>query len=268
MTLVAQISDPHICRRGELLYGIVDSATALRRAVSTVNALNPQPDLVIVSGDLANDGAAESYDHLIEILDELHRPWLAIPGNHDVPEVAAEVLVNHCFSQDDGGWGPCSGVVDLDGVRIIGLNSVCEGEPSGVLDPRDLEATAVALAGRGDRMAVVVVHHPPVALGLAAMDAMRLDDASAGRLGDLVDDHAVDTVLVGHVHRASATGWRGSLLLSCPSPAFSIAMDLDPATPLTVSDEPAAILVHRLIDGVHTAHVHAVGERLSIAVNY
>ena len=49
--LIAQISDLHITPPGALAYGRVDTAAALLRAIDTLNAMSPRPDLVVISGD-------------------------------------------------------------------------------------------------------------------------------------------------------------------------------------------------------------------------
>ena len=70
---IAQISDLHIKPPGALAYGRVDTAEALRRCVTAVNAFDPQPDLVVISGDLADTPTLEEYDHLKRLLAEMLR---------------------------------------------------------------------------------------------------------------------------------------------------------------------------------------------------
>ncbi len=62
--LIAQISDLHIKSPGDLAYGKVDTAKALERCIAALNALNPKPDLVVISGDLVDTPTAGEYDHL------------------------------------------------------------------------------------------------------------------------------------------------------------------------------------------------------------
>ena len=62
--LIAQISDFHLKPEGVLAYEAADTVTPLRRAVDHINALNPRPDLVLVTGDLVDEGAAESYSEI------------------------------------------------------------------------------------------------------------------------------------------------------------------------------------------------------------
>ncbi len=80
---IAQISDLHIKRPGQLAYGRVDTAKALERCVAALNAFRPAPDFVVISGDLADTPVAEEYHYLVELLAALKLPFAGIPGNHD-----------------------------------------------------------------------------------------------------------------------------------------------------------------------------------------
>ncbi|MDB5564922.1 MAG: metallophosphoesterase, partial [Tardiphaga sp.] len=85
--LIAQISDLHIKAPGQLAYGKVDTAEALERCVAALNELLPRPDLVVISGDLADTPTPEEYDHLKRLLAPLQIPFIGIPGNHDSREM-------------------------------------------------------------------------------------------------------------------------------------------------------------------------------------
>ena len=79
--LVAQISDLHIKAPGSLAYGRVDTARALERCVAALNALDPAPDFVVISGDLADTPTAAEYEYLGRLLQPLELPYAAVPGN-------------------------------------------------------------------------------------------------------------------------------------------------------------------------------------------
>src|ERR1700692_2267277 len=85
--LIAQISDLHIKPPGSLAYGRVDTARALARCVTALNAFKPKPDLVVISGDLADTPTAGEYEHLKRLLTQLELPFVGIPGNHDSREL-------------------------------------------------------------------------------------------------------------------------------------------------------------------------------------
>ena len=59
--LIAQISDFHLKPEGVLAYRVAETASALRRAVEHINHLQPMPDAVLITGDLVDEGAFESY---------------------------------------------------------------------------------------------------------------------------------------------------------------------------------------------------------------
>src|SRR5690349_20608901 len=84
--LIAQLSDPHVRPEGELYQGGVDSNAMFATAIAHVNALDPRPDLVLLSGDLVDHGQDYEYAMLAKLLAALDVPVLAIPGNHDERE--------------------------------------------------------------------------------------------------------------------------------------------------------------------------------------
>ena len=90
--LIAQISDLHIKIPGALAYGRVDTARALARCVAALNEFKPRPDLVVISGDLADTPTAEEYEHVKRLLAELELPFIGVPGNHDSRELMRAAL--------------------------------------------------------------------------------------------------------------------------------------------------------------------------------
>ena len=59
--LIAQITDTHVKAAGRLAYRRVDSAQKLRNCVAHLNALDPRPDIVLLTGDLVDLGKPEEY---------------------------------------------------------------------------------------------------------------------------------------------------------------------------------------------------------------
>ena len=54
--LIAHLSDPHLRPRGQLYKGLVDSNAMFDLAVHHLNRLDPAPDLVLITGDLVDEG--------------------------------------------------------------------------------------------------------------------------------------------------------------------------------------------------------------------
>src|ERR1700722_9105565 len=150
--LIAQISDLHIKPPGSLAYGRVDTAGALERCVAALNAFRPKPDLVVISGDLADTPTAEEYDHLKRLLAPLKLPFVGIPGNHDLRELmrAAFPLADYALAS-----GPLNQRVETGGLDLVLLDSSVAGKPHGELDAATLHWLEATLAASPDRPALV-----------------------------------------------------------------------------------------------------------------
>lgn len=237
MVRIVQLSDLHLRAPGKLLYRQVDTAGALRRAIARINALRPRPDLVVLSGDLANAGAAEEYAHLRVLLGALEIPYALMAGNHDeraalraaFPEQpwSDAVLAQQCRETDAG--------------DLLLLDTLVPGEEGGVVEAAQFAWLDAQV--RDDRDALLFLHHPPVLTGIAGMDAIRL--AGADRLADWLQRHPrVRAAFCGHVHRTIFTAFAGRPLAIAPAPAHQIALDLsgDPEG-LAWTMEPGGMLL-------------------------
>src|SRR5215813_9387998 len=77
-----QISDSHI---GFNKPANPDVSGTLRAAVEQINALNPQPDLIIHTGDITHLAKPAEFDTTGEILRELRQKQVFyVPGEHDL----------------------------------------------------------------------------------------------------------------------------------------------------------------------------------------
>ena len=59
--ILVQITDTHIEEPGDLAYGRFDTAANLRNAVAAINRMDPGPDMVLHTGDMAHHGSPERY---------------------------------------------------------------------------------------------------------------------------------------------------------------------------------------------------------------
>ena len=254
MTLIAQISDAHIKAPGKLAYGRVDTAAALARAVDTVNALDPQPDLVVISGDLVDGGGAEEYAHLLDLLVPLRAPLRAVPGNHDLRGPLRAALSARCALAP--GEGPVDWVEDLPDARVVGLDSSVAGGAHGMLQETSLALLERALAERPDVPVLIILHHPPVRLNIPEMDEDNLRNAEA--LAELVRPHGARVAIAcGHLHRTASTVFAGALLTIAPGLSHAVLRTAEPPTRFAM--EPPGYVLHGLIDGAWTAETCPTG---------
>jgi len=238
--LIAQISDLHIKAPGELAYGKVDTAAALERCVAALNALQPRPELVVISGDLADTPKPAEYDHLKRLLAPLQVPFICIPGNHDSRGMMREAF-------PDQAWAAPSGALDqtrnVSGLDVILLDSSVAGKPHGELEAETLGWLDATLANSPQRPALVFLHHPPFRTGIEHMDVQNLFNAAD--LAALVRSHPrVQLVAAGHVHRATLTLFAGVPATICPAPNHAVALDLGELLAPSFAIEPPAFHLH------------------------
>ncbi len=221
--LIAQISDPHLAGWGKKTFGVAPMAENLARCVAHINQLNPQPDLALVTGDIANDGLQEAYEQAAGILGQLRCPFYVIPGNHDdrarlmatfgeqsCPS-ASQTFVNYVIEGHD--------------LRLITVDSVIVGAPGGEICADRAAWLDARLNEAKTQPTVIFMHHPPVNFGVPETDIDGF--IGAERLGDMVEKHAnVERILCGHIHLPALVRWRGTVVTTAPSIGMRLTLDL------------------------------------------
>ena len=243
--LIVQISDLHIKSPGVLAYGRVDTASALERCVAALNDFTPKPDLVVISGDLADTPTADEYDHLKRLLKPLKLPFAAIPGNHDSRELMRVAFSRTAYAFPSG---PLNQRVEIGGLDLVLLDSSIPGKPHGELDAPTLQWVDTTLASSPDWPALLFLHHPPFKTGIWHMDRQNL--LNAGELAPIVRRHPrVQLIAAGHVHRATLTTFAGIPSTICPAPNHAVDLDLAELREPSFKIEPPAFHLHTWFPG-------------------
>jgi 3',5'-cyclic AMP phosphodiesterase CpdA len=239
--IFAQISDLHVRPHGQTAYG-VDTNAMFADALRAVRALAPAPDCVLVTGDLTDCGLDAEYEIAREGLATLPMPVFVIPGNHDRREPFRRHL-SRSYRYLDHDRERLDYVDDRFPVRLIGLDSLVDGETHGDLLPQQLEWLDAQLIEANGRPTLVFVHHPPFPTGIAAMDDLWLRSGDA--LGRVLARHSgVQRLLAGHYHRPITALFGGTLAFCAPSIAHQVALDLAPGHRTRFIMEPPAVAVH------------------------
>jgi 3',5'-cyclic AMP phosphodiesterase CpdA len=247
--LLAQLSDPHIGATwaGE---GSVDGLAA---AVASVREIRPQPDAVLVTGDLADHAADEEYDRLRELLAPLGAPVYVVPGNHD----DRRALHRH-FGVPGGDGESVLYSVDLGPLRLVALDTMIPGEDSGALDGGRVEWLDSELATAPDQLTLVAMHHPPIVTGIPAWDEIGVPDADRQALAEVIERHPqVRRLVAGHVHRAIGGELAGRSVLVVPSTYVQGRLNFA-MQELELSADPAGFAVHAVVDGDLVSHIQPV----------
>jgi 3',5'-cyclic AMP phosphodiesterase CpdA len=261
--MMVQLSDTHIVERGRLAVEMVDTTTFLCDAIDTTNALDPAPDLVVITGDLVDDGRPAQYEHLSELVAGIEAPLLLMSGNHDSVAAIRDVIPPEARLPPGAieADGPYLDVVVDGPVRVVAVDTTRGPDPTGRLEPSQLDWLDAQLAAAPEVPAVVLLHHPPFATGIQHMDRMSLSATSIAGLASVLERHPqVERVSCGHLHRTISRRFAGTVAATVPSVAHSVAWDLT-GQPAAASLEPPAITV--MLWGPElglVAHQRAVGQ--------
>jgi 3',5'-cyclic AMP phosphodiesterase CpdA len=220
-----------------------------RQALEHLLALDPLPDLLLVTGDVADHGTPEEYAASRETWTRWPGRLLVLPGNHDVRAAFSAAWL-------DGRDGPLDQELVVDGVRVLALDSLVTAPPGRRIDHGELAASSLEwLEHRLSSVelpTLVCLHHPPVRLGVELMDPIMLRDPD--RLAAVLERHpSVVAVLVGHAHTACATTFAGRPLLVGGGIASTVPLDAEPL-PTIWEDGPVTFALHRLLDGRLVTH--------------
>jgi 3',5'-cyclic AMP phosphodiesterase CpdA len=231
--MLAQLSDPHI-RLGD------DAPDrALAAAVAAVAALDPAPDAVLVSGDLADTGDPREYARVRELLAPLPMPYHVLPGNHDdVTALEAE-------------FGPAEYAVDAGDLRLVAVDSTIPGGPGDGRIPLDrLEARLT-----NGKPTIVAMHHAPLVTGVRPMDELGVPREDRERLAELFRRHPeVKRVVTGHLHRTIVGAVGGVPIFTCPGVHLQLELDFTGGE-IDSNDDPPGYALHLLLDGEVTSHL-------------
>jgi 3',5'-cyclic-AMP phosphodiesterase len=247
--VLVQLSDLHVGAD----WGDGDSEARLAAAVESVRALEPKPDGVLISGDLADHAADAEYELVRELLAPLEAPLYVLPGNHD-----DRAALRRHFGVPGAGAEPVQYAVDLGPLRLVVLDTKREGEDRGELDASRLAWLEGTLAAAPDAPTLVALHHAPVATGIPGFDKLALPPEDRRALGSVVQAHRqVRRIVAGHAHRTMSAELAGRTVLVIPSTYVQARLDLR-TKEVQFSTEPRGFAVHSLLDGELVSHVQPV----------
>jgi 3',5'-cyclic-AMP phosphodiesterase len=203
---IAHLSDPHLLAGGALQYGHVDTEARLTAALERLGRLDPPPEALVFTGDLADKAEPKAYLRLRELVEPaaeaIGAQVIWVMGNHD--ERAA--YSRHLFDVEDD--GPQDRVYDVRGLRIISLDTSVPGWHHGELRESQLAWLAAELATPAPHGTVLAMHHPPIPVPMMRIaEIIELLDHQP--LADVLTGSDVRAILGGHFHFTSSSTFAG-----------------------------------------------------------
>lgn len=237
---IFQISDLHYPYQGE------KGIEKIEKIISHMKKQNIKPDILLVSGDLINQGFND-YRPVFELLDKLEAPYFCITGNHDGSQnlmsalkkyVPAHPLSEHADKLDY--------VVDSYPLRIIALDSYKENLPGGELTSEQLSWLEQKLADNPRQKPIVVmVHQFTINAGLNFFD-VKTRQPWCDKFNEIIAAHCetVKLVACGHLHNSLISNISGVPVISCFSANWQARLDFEPVLNMQELDRPVGYYIH------------------------
>jgi 3',5'-cyclic AMP phosphodiesterase CpdA len=159
----------------------------MNRVIVELNEL--EPDLVVCTGDLTNEGYRQEFKNVVAYLDRIAAPVRTIPGNHDARNVG--------YVHFEELLGPRHWVHDVRGVRVVGVDSSEPDLNEGQIGRERYEWIRESFAAAADLKVLALHHHLLPVPGTGRERSTVMD---AGDLLELLVDIGVQVVLSGHKH--------------------------------------------------------------------
>lgn len=244
---ILQLTDFHLLAGIDQRFYGIRTWQSLKDTLDEALLHSPQPDLVLLTGDLAQNALPETYEALRPLIDKIPGQTVALPGNHDSPSLIAK-----SFS-----WS----AKVIDRVKVLGpwmvipLDSCKPGSPVGHLRPSELDELEAILDEASGYFVLIALHHPPIATQSAWLDTMQISNSSDFQ--QRIEKYPnVRAVVFGHIHQEWLSHWNDTILMGTPSTGFQFApksdvFNIDPIPPgyrriSLKSDGTVKTSVHRL----------------------
>ncbi len=214
---LVQVTDCHLGGTpGDDLLGL-DTDLSLADVLQLIEVEQPDPDLVLATGDIAGGAELPAYQRFLKLADaRFSAPMAWLPGNHDTPEVMAEAL--------EGRFMPK--VITTEQWLIVLLDSSVRGYEHGDLSRSELDFFQDVLSRYPKHHTLVFLHHQPVPVGSAWVDQYIV--RSADQFFAIVDRHPqIKGISWGHIHQEFYQLRNGVPLWATPSTCVQFKPNCD-----------------------------------------
>lgn len=248
MKRLIHLSDPH--------FGAADPQIA---ASFIETAHNLDPDLTVLSGDLSMTARRSELDAAARFIDQLPRPRIIIPGNHDIP------YFNHPYDRFFRPFRRYQQRIhpDIEPVyRDDIFDVICLNSPrpfgfhtdwsDGRLSRHQISRIAGHFAETpAHPCRILVIHHPLLELKASGRAVVK----PLAALMAAMESSQLDLVLCGHFHRSqiaakSLTGSWKTMISQAPT-VCSTRLQGEPQGfhEILITDAHVEIIQHTFIDG-------------------
>ncbi|HVY14863.1 MAG TPA: phosphodiesterase [Rhodopila sp.] len=255
--LIVQLTDLHVRPRGMACNRVSETNMLTEQALRVVRRMQPQPDLVLITGDLTECGMPAEYENFATILRRaLPGPVYVVPGNHDRRGNLRQHLAYLPGVTGDPEFVQYT--IEDHPVRVVMLDTLVPGQSHGALSDSQLGWLDARLAEQPSKPTLVAMHHPAFFTGLPHMDRIALQEPE--RFAAVIGRHKqVQRIIAGHHHRPIVGQVAHAVATVSPSVAHQVQLTFEADDPGALNFEPPAYQIHlwQAATGfvTHTAYV-------------
>ncbi|KAK46207.1 phosphodiesterase [Caballeronia jiangsuensis] len=251
-------TDLHLMNIGGKHRSGVDPAVRLRACLDDMLAEHADAARLIITGDLIQLRHPGAYRLLAEALAEVPIPVRLLVGNHD----DREALVDS-FPELQLSGGFVQYAEQFEKYQLIYLDTLADdGKHFGQLSAERLAWLDTTL-GASEGPALLFMHHPPAAVGIPALDTVRLNDGDIDLARILQRHrHRQPYLLCGHLHRNVSGVWRGTPFTVMTAPYIGFALRMQEQTLVAVDENPGYGVVLCSEEGV-VIHTNSIRKQVA-----
>lgn len=204
---IVQFTDTHLSGDPAATLRGVACLPALRAAIDDAHYRCPNPDAILLTGDLVQDDPA-GYRLIRQVFGGSTVPVLCLAGNHDLPEQMREHLSCAPFK--------VGGETAFGDWLIVMLDTWIDHSANGRIGTAQLDRLRGVLNTHRSQHVLICLHHHPVEMRSRWLDRVGLEDSD--EFLEIVRTHAnVRGVLWGHVHQSLDSFVNGVRFMASPA---------------------------------------------------
>ena len=205
------ITDTHLLNQSADVFHSINTRKSFERVLCQSLAEYPDADFLLLTGDISQTGAAESYQLLQSIIEQVDIPIYCVPGNHDTPQYL-QALIPSC--PDDS-----ISITQFGNYGLVLINSWVEDTHCGAISPRSLIELEDYLTTCEVQFIIFAVHHPPVFIGSEWLDLLGMRNRE--ELLQIINKYSGKSVMLfGHIHQELDIQQQRLRLLATPSTCY------------------------------------------------
>jgi len=259
---IAHLSDTHYLGSRRALYGKVDTDRTLVRALEQLERSGTNPSAIVITGDLADLGEPDAYvrlrDELEPVAERMGSKIIWVMGNHDERGPFSSIL----FGGDSDDATPQDRIYDVDGLRIVALDSSVPGYHHGELTDDQLSWLEEMLAIPAAHGTLLALHHPPLPSPIEIMAIIELQQQQ--KLADVIRGTDVRGILAGHLHYSTNGTFAGIPVSVASATCYTIDTSAPQDTLLGVDGGQSINVVNVYVDTV-THSIVPIGDFTQVA---